>query len=149
MSSVLVGKVELRRFIARRHVLQAGRLNVIFVPIDAKAKLAGLGINNSPHPVGATERLVHFETVPGVARDSVVPPDAELGHPAVLRLEFQSRDLLEGILLGVPFHTEVIDRLLVEVLEELGAEGIGDFVLHVKVSGSLGEDVYRSVILDI
>ena len=149
MSSVLVWKDDLRRWNGRRHLLQAGRLNVILEPIDAKAKLAGFGINHSPHPVGATKWLVHFETVPGVDRDSVVPPNPKLGHPAILRLEFQSSYLLEGILLGVPFHTEVINRLLLQVLEQLCAEGVGDFVLHVKVAKFLGDDIDWGVILDM
>lgn len=79
--------------------------------------------------------------MPGVARNAVVPPDAELWDPAVLRIEFQRGDLLKWILVGVPLDTNVVHRLFVEVLKHLGAEGVLDLVLHVEVTGVLGENV--------
>ena len=82
-----------------------------------------------------------LQAVPGVAGDAVVPPDAELGDPAVLGLELEVGDLLVRVFLLVPADADVFDRLLVEIFEQLRAEGVGDLVLHVEVTRALGEGV--------
>lgn len=61
--------------------------------IHTQAELPRLGVHYSSHPVGASERLVGLQAVPGVARNSVVPPCAELRQPGVLWLELEGRNL--------------------------------------------------------
>jgi len=88
---------------------------------------------------------VHFEPMPRVDCDPIVPPYPEFWDPAILGFELESRDLFERVLLRVPFDAEIVDRLVLEVFEELSTEGIGDFVLHVEVPAELGEDVHRCI----
>ena len=48
--------------------------------------------------------------MPAIDCDLVIPPGSKLGTPAVLRLKFNSRNLLERIFLLVPFDTNAVER---------------------------------------
>jgi hypothetical protein len=87
-----------------------------------------------------------LESVPAIHRNAIVPPRAELGQPGILRLEFEGRDLLERVLFWVPIDADVVDRLLVEVLQHLGAEGVGCFVREVECAQGLRDYVYGVVV---
>ena len=90
-----------------------------------------------------------FQAVPAIDRDPVVPPGSELRQPTVLWLELDGSDLLEGVLLLVPFNADVLDWLLFEVLQHLRAEGVGDLVCHVEFASVLGDDVDWIVVFDV
>jgi len=90
-----------------------------------------------------------FQTMPCIARNSVVPPDTEFGYPRVLRIKFQSADLLEGILFRIPLDTNVIDGLFLQILQHLRTKRVRNLVLHVKFASELRQDVDRVVFLDI
>jgi hypothetical protein len=77
----------------RRHFIETCRFDVVAVAVHLQAKLPRFGVNDSPHAVSTTKRLVSLQAVPRVAGDSVVPPCAEFGQPGVLRLELESCDL--------------------------------------------------------
>lgn len=62
--------------------------------------------------------------------------------------ELHSSDLLERVLDGVPLHSDVVDWLFIEVLQHLGAESVGDFVVEVKLAALRGKDIDRVGFLD-
>lgn len=119
------------------YLVKTRRLDVVAIPVDLQAKLPRLSIDDTPHPVGATQRLVSLQAVPRVASDSIIPPGSELREPGVLRFELKGRDLLHGILVLVPLDADVVDGLLVQVLKKLCAELVGDLVVHVEVAVEL------------
>ncbi|KAF2625975.1 hypothetical protein BU25DRAFT_106590 [Macroventuria anomochaeta] len=87
--------------------------------------------------------------MPGINRNAIIPPGPELRQPGVLGLEFERRDLLERVLLRVPFDADVVDGLLGKVLEQLRAEGVGYFVGHVEAAVLLRDDVDGVGVLDV
>jgi hypothetical protein len=133
----------------RRNLLQARRLNIILIRIHLQPQLPALRIHHPPHPIRAPQRLMQFQPMPGIAGNTIIPPNAELRDPRILRFERESGDLLEGELLLVPFDADVVYGLLGQVLEHLGAEGVDDFVLHVEVPRKLADDVYGVVVFDV
>lgn len=90
-----------------------------------------------------------LQTVPAVDRDSVVPPGSELWEPRVLRIKLEHGNLLEGVFLLVPLDANVLDRLLLEVLQHLSTEAVGDLVLHVEVAGVLRDAVDWVRVFDV
>jgi hypothetical protein len=91
---------------------------------------------------------MRLQTVPRVAGDPVIPPRAELRQPRVLRFELDRRNVLHRVLALVPLDSNVVYWLLVQVLEHLGAELVGHFVLHVELAVELRDHVDRVGLLD-
>lgn len=116
-------------------------LNIVPIPIHLQPQLPRLRIYHPPHPIRAPERLMFLQPMPAVHRDPIIPPDPELRQPTVLRLKLDRRDLLERILLRVPLQTNVLDGLLLQVLQKLGAERVAHFVREVESPELLGDYV--------
>lgn len=148
LHSWLVWQTQLRRHKGSRDILQTLGLDIILVPINPQPQLPTLSIYHPPHPIGTSQGLMHLQPMPRVNRNPIIPPDPELRQPTILRLKLQRRDLLKGIFFLVPGYADIVYGLLGEVLQELRAEGVRYFVLHVEFAGVLGEDVDWRVIGD-
>ena len=137
-----------RRRNRHRHLIHARGLNVILESIDLHAQLARLSVHHPAHAVRGAQRLVLLKPMPRVNRNAIIPPSPELWQVRILGWELNSRDLLKGVFDGVPLDSDIVHGLLIQVLEHLGAESVGDFVVEVEVSGFGREDVDWIVVFD-
>lgn len=132
------------------HLRHTARFNIVSaVPIDTQPQLPRLSVHHTPHAVGTAQRLVLLQAVPTVNSDPIVPPDSEIWQPRILRRELKCSHLLEWILLWVPFNTNIVHRLLVQILQHLGAEGVGHSVVLVELLELVRKNIDRVVCLDL
>lgn len=131
------------------HFVQATRFDVILVTVDLEPQLSRLGVDNAAHAVRRPQGLMLLQAVPRVHGDAVVPPDAKLRDPTVLRVELDGRHGLEREFLLVPLDADVVDGLLVKVLQKLRAKSVRDFVLPVEVAQFLRDHIDWVCVLDV
>lgn len=108
-------------------------LDVDLLPaVHLPSQRARSGVDDSPQPIRATQRLIGLQSVPRVNSDMVFPESLPLEIETLLLRDLKSRDGLPGVLLRVPHFANVFNRLVLEVLAKLHLEQVLSVVFVVE-----------------